>query len=390
MTDQESQGKMKRGETIAGDSESVRPSPESSESEASGRDPVRIATLLILTLCLIFFTLYLRADRVMPYSTQARVVGRTVSIVPQVGGYITSVKVGLHEVVDRSQVLVEIDTLQYQIGVRQARANLDNVIQQIEGASASVAAAVAGLTAASAQENITRRSSERVTAISELDPTAISQADRDRSEAAHLVAIASVEAAKADLRRAEAILGSPGMDNPAIRAAAATLEQAELNLSLSTLTAPSRGAIESMFLEVGHFASPGQPLMTFVSASDVLISANMRENNLANMKPGNPVEFILDVAPGKIFNGTVRSIGLGVSGSAPNDRGTLPKVTTTTGWLRQPQQFPVVINLADDVAGEILRIGAQVSVMVYTGDHPIVNRIGRFAMRVNSILSYLR
>ena len=278
----------------------------------------------------------------------------------------------------------------YQIGVRQARANLDNVIQQIEGASASVAAAVAGLTAASAQENITRRSSERVTAISELDPTAISQADRDRSEAAHLVAIASVEAAKADLRRAEAILGSPGMDNPAIRAAAATLEQAELNLSLSTLTAPSRGAIESMFLEVGHFASPGQPLMTFVSASDVLISANMRENNLANMKPGNPVEFILDVAPGKIFNGTVRSIGLGVSGSAPNDRGTLPKVTTTTGWLRQPQQFPVVINLADDVAGEILRIGAQVSVMVYTGDHPIVNRIGRFAMRVNSILSYLR
>jgi multidrug resistance efflux pump len=390
MTDQESQGKMKRGETIAGDSESVRPSPESSESEASGRDPVRIATLLILTLCLIFFTLYLRADRVMPYSTQARVVGRTVSIVPQVGGYITSVKVGLHEVVDRSQVLVEIDTLQYQIGVRQARANLDNVIQQIEGAGASVAAAVAGLTAASAQENITRRSSERVTAISELDPTAISQADRDRSEAAHLVAIASVEAAKADLRRAEAILGSPGMDNPAIRAAAATLEQAELNLSLSTLTAPSRGAIESMFLEVGHFASPGQPLMTFVSASDVLISANMRENNLANMKPGNPVEFILDVAPGKIFNGTVRSIGLGVSGSAPNDRGTLPKVTTTTGWLRQPQQFPVVINLADDVAGEILRIGAQVSVMVYTGDHPIVNRIGRFAMRVNSILSYLR
>lgn len=390
MTDQESQGKMKRGETIAGDSESVRPSPESSESEASGRDPVRIATLLILTLCLIFFTLYLRADRVMPYSTQARVVGRTVSIVPQVGGYITSVKVGLHEVVDRSQVLVEIDTLQYQIGVRQARANLDNVIQQIEGAGASVAAAVAGLTAASAQENITRRSSERVTAISELDPTAISQADRDRSEAANLVAIASVEAAKADLRRAEAILGSPGMDNPAIRAAAATLEQAELNLSLSTLTAPSRGAIESMFLEVGHFASPGQPLMTFVSASDVLISANMRENNLANMKPGNPVEFILDVAPGKIFNGTVRSIGLGVSGSAPNDRGTLPKVTTTTGWLRQPQQFPVVINLADDVAGEILRIGAQVSVMVYTGDHPIVNRIGRFAMRVNSILSYLR
>ena len=81
---------------------------------------------------------------------------------------------------------------------------------------------------------------------------------------------------------------------------------------------------------------------------------------------------------------------MGVSGSAPNDRGTLPKVTTTTGWLRQPQQFPVVINLADDVAGEILRIGAQVSVMVYTGDHPIVNRIGRFAMRVNSILSYLR
>ena len=36
------------------------------------------------------------------------------------------------------------------------------------------------------------------------------------------------------------------------------------------------------------------------------------------------------------------------------------------------------------------RIGAQVSVMAFTGSHPLLNPIGRFVMRINAILTYLR
>jgi multidrug resistance efflux pump len=361
----------------------------SNEGKGSRRDPVRIVTLLVLAVCVFFFGLYVRADRVMPYSDQARVSGFTVPIVPQVSGYITNIAVGLHEVVEAGQVIVEIDTLQYQIGVRAARAQLDNAILQIDGASAAVQAAAAGVAAARAQEDIARRDFDRIASIRERDPSAISQADRDRAEAGYLGAIAGLEAAEADLRRAEATLGPTGMDNPAVRSALAALEQAEFNLARATITAPSRGAIESLFLDVGHFAAPGQPLLTFVSTAGTWITADMRENNLENLEVGTAVEMLLDVSPGQVFNGTVRSVGLGVS-SQGGSPGALPQVKTTTGWLRQPQQFPVVIDLVDDVPDDLLRIGAQASVMAYTGDYWFLNSIGRFFMRFNAYLSYLR
>jgi multidrug resistance efflux pump len=375
-------------ETAAQEPGAAAAAEEPTEKQGK-RDPVRLATLLILALCVFFFGMYVWADRVMPYTDQARISGYAVPIVPQVGGYITSIPVNLHENVQAGQTLVEIDTLQYQIAVRAARAQLDNAIQQIEGATASVEAAAAGVAAARAQEDIARRDFERISSIRERDPSAISQADRDRAEAGYLGAVASVEAAEADLKRAEATLGPTGADNPSVRAAMASLEQAEFNLARATITAPSSGAIESLYLDVGHFASPGQPLLTFVSTAGTWITADMRENNLENLEPGTPVEVLLDVAPGRVFNGVVRSIGYGVSGKSPDNRGTLPTVSTTTGWLRQPQQFPVIVDLEDPISPEDLRIGAQASVIAYTGDY-ILNPIGRLVMRLNAWLSYLR
>jgi len=363
--------------------------PVGKEGRAKGRDPVRLATLVVLGVCALFFALYVWADRVMPYSDQARVSGYAVPIAPQVSGYVTDIAVGLHEVVEGGDVLVEIDTLQYRIAIRSARAQLDNAIQQVGGATATVEAAAAGVAAARAQETIALRDFERISSIRERDPTAISQADRDRAEAAHLSAVAQVEAAEADLRRAEATLGPGGLDNPSVRAALAALEQAELNLARATIRAPSRGAIESLFLDVGYFASPGQPLLTFVSAAGTWITADMRENNLENLRPGTPVEVLLDVAPGQVFNGVVRSVGLGVGDASRGGPGSLPTVSTSTGWLRQPQQFPVIIDL-EDVPHELLRIGAQASVMAFTGDYWLLNPIGRFVMRLSAYLSYLR
>ncbi len=362
----------------------------SDDTGRPGRDPVRIATLAVLALCVLFFVLYVRADRVMPYTDQARVSGYTVAVVPQVSGYITDIPVSLHQVVHRGQVLVQIDTQSYQIGVRSARAQLDNVVQQISGQSAAVEAAAAKVAAVRAQEDISKREFERIESIRERDEAAISQSDRDRAEAAWLGAVAQVEAAQADVRRLEATLGPVGAANPSVRAAMAGLEQAELNLARTSIRAPSAGAIESLELGVGHFAAAGQALMTFVSTADVWIEADLRENNLANLAPGTPVEILLDAAPGEIFDGVIRSVGLGVGGGIQSSRGSLPSVSQQKGWLRQPQQFPVVIDLADDVPKELLRIGAQASVMVYTGRHPVLNPIGRVLMRFYSLLSYVR
>ncbi|MEE8146500.1 MAG: hypothetical protein V3T24_02755, partial [Longimicrobiales bacterium] len=150
---------------------------EGAPAEGVARDPARLATLVVLSLCVVFFVLYLRADRVMPYSDQARVSGFTVSVVPLVSGYVTDSSVTLHEPVAPGDILVQIDTTQYEIGVRSARAALDNAIQQLGVQSAAVASAAAGLAASRAQESIARRDNERILQISQRNADALSQAD---------------------------------------------------------------------------------------------------------------------------------------------------------------------------------------------------------------------
>jgi multidrug resistance efflux pump len=303
---------------------------------------------------------------------------------------VTDITVGLHEEVEPGRLLVQIDTQAYQIGVRSARAQLDNVLQQIGGQSAGVEAAAAKVAALRAQEDISLREFERIESIRERNASAISQSDRDRAEAAWLGSVAQVQAAEADVRRIEATLGSTGLDNPSVRAAMAGLEQAELNLARTSIRAPSRGAIESLELDVGHFAGAGQALMTFVSTGDVWLQADFRENSLANLAPGVPVEILLDAVPGEVLTGTVRSVGLGVGDATPASRGSLPSVSQQRGWLRQPQQFPVIVDFGDDVPREALRHGAQASVRAFTGRAPLLNPLGRLLMRVYALMSYVR
>ena len=370
--------------------ESEHPPAPAEDPKPKAKDPARLATLVVLFLCVVFFLLYVRADRVMPFSDQARVSGFSVPVVPQVPGYVTEIGVRLHQVVEPGHVLVQLDTTLYQIAVRSSRASLDNALQQLGVSSAGVAAAAAGLAAARAQESIARIQYDRLEQIAGRNANALAQADRDNAEATLEQAEAAVAASEADLERARAALGPEGFDNPSVRGAFAALEDAEFDLAQTTLRAPTRGAIESLQLDIGHFAGAGQPLMTFVSTSDVWIQADMKENNLAYLEPGTPVRILLDVMPGQLFLGTVRSVGFGVHQGSPTSRGELPQVSTTTGWLRQPQRFPVIVDLGDDVPPGMLRVGAQVSVMAFTGREGILRPVGRFVMWFFSIMSYVR
>ena len=141
--------------------------------------------------------------------------------------------------------------------------------------------------------------------------------------------------------------------------AIAALEQAQLNLSFSTIRAPADGVIESYNIDVGFYATAGQPLATFLSPREVWIQADMRENNISNIKPGDRVEFALDVAPGRIFKGEVRSVGYGVATESGTTRGDLPTVSSSRGWLRDPQRFPVIIGLDSPETEGLVRAGGQ-------------------------------
>ena len=191
-------------------------------------------------------------------------------------------------------------------------------------------------------------------------------------------------------RRTREQLGVEGPDNPQLRSAIVALEQAQLDLAFSSLIAPANGVIENFTIDLGHYAQSGQPLATFITAHDVWIEADMRENNISNIEPGATVEFTLDVVPGRVFSGTVRSVGYGVSTGGSSSRGELPTVSSSKGWLRDPQRFPVIIGLNQGAAVGYRRAGGQADVVVYTGKNPILNSIAWVQIRFRSWLSYVR
>ena len=70
----------------------------------------------------------------------------------------------------------------------------------------------------------------------------------------------------------------------------------------------------------------------------------MTENNLGNIDPGDEVAIVLDVMPGEVLKGRVRSIGGGVSTGQQAPPGTLPTIENSRDWLRQAQRFPVAVE----------------------------------------------
>lgn len=273
--------------------------------------------------------------------------------------------------------------------MRKAEADLDNAVQQVGALTATVKSAAGRLGVAKAQLDRAQRNYDRTQNVLEKNPGALSQADKDRTETGLAQAVERLSSAEADLDKAKQQLGMTGPENPQLRAALVTLEQAQLDLAFTSIHAPSRGVIESFNVDVGHYGQVGQPLATFISTHDVWIQADMRENNLGNIEEGEEVEFALDIAPGQIFNGTVRSVGYGVSSGGSNNRGDLPTVSNSQGWLREPQRFPVIIRIEEEALG-LLRSGAQADVIIYAGSNPILNLIGWFQIRISSWLSYVR
>lgn len=354
-----------------------------------GKGSIRKITYVVLVVSAIFFLWYVSADRHTPYTDQGRIQGLITPISPRVSGFVTDIRIKLHSRVRAGDTLFQLDRRPFEIAVAKAEAGIDNATQSIAASSASVKSAAGRLGVARAQLDRAERNWNRVQQVMQENKGALSAADKDQSETAYLQAVEQVASAEAGLERAQQQLGVDGPDNPMIRTAVQTLEQAMLDLEFSSITAPTDGVIESFEIDLGYYASAGQPLTTLISSTDIWIQANLKENNMSRMKIGDEVEFILDIAPGRVFKGKVRSLGFGVATNQTN-KGGLPSVTEKKGWLQDPQRFPVIISCEDEEVVDLYRLGGQVDVVVYTGNNFLLNSIAGFKIRLISLLSYVR
>jgi multidrug resistance efflux pump len=351
----------------------------------------RIGTIILLVLIFGSLLWYFAADRLTPYTSQARVQAFVVPVAAEVAGKVLAVHVKNNDDVERGQPLFDIDPSQYQIALQRSRADYESMRHSVNASVATVEAARASLQAAQADRVKADKDATRQEALYAEDRGAISVRRLEIAQATRIEAHSKEQAAEADLRKAQEAAGDAGDNNAQLRSARSAIEKAELDLAHTKVVAPARGLVTDLRTDVGHFAQAGAPAMTLIAIHDLWIDADMTENNLGNIEPGDQVAIVLDVLPGQVLKGRVRSVGNGVNSSQPAPPGTLPTIQNSRDWLRRAQRFPVAIEFDASDAERLrkARVGGQAEVMVFTDANFLMNMLGAVYIRLMSWLSYL-
>src|SRR5215469_3015638 len=238
-----------------------------------------------------------------------------VKIAPQVAGRVARVLVDDNQIVAAGAPMIEIDPADFQAKLDQALANQASARAALAQARAQQAVVEANAQEATAQvavaqANATNASNqlERDRPLAEQHVVSRQQLDNDianaRSTAATLIAAQKKQAASeaqlavaaSQIEAAQATLAS----------ADAQVDAARLDLSYTKIAAPSGGRVAHKNVSPGDYVQAGQNLMALVP-SEVWITANFKETQLAHMRAGQPVEITIDAYPGLTLRGHVES-----------------------------------------------------------------------------------
>jgi membrane fusion protein, multidrug efflux system len=144
--------------------------------------------------------------------------------------------------------------------------------------------------------------------------------------------------------------------------ARATLEQALLNHQYTELKAPVTGVVSHRSAEVGQVVQPGQPLLALVPLEDIWVTANFKETQLQQIRPGQPASISVDAYGGRKYRGRVDSIAAATGARFS----LLPPENATGNFVKVVQRVPVKIVFEKDQDAEhLLRPGLSVTPTVF-------------------------
>jgi len=306
----------------------------------------------------------------------AQIAGRVVPILPKVGGFVTSIVVEEHQRVAAGALLATIDDRDYRARLNQAEAELQIALAaagkegasgqaeaQLAAARASAAAARSNIDQALANADRAQKDLERIRAL--VKQNMVSPQALDAAEAGARAALAQVRTARDTASSAgEQVTAS----NAALRGALARVEAARalrdlaaLQLAETRIVAPANGTIGTRSVAAGQLLQAGQPLMNLI-ADELWAVANLKETDIARVKPGQTVQLEIDAYPGVAFRGQVESLSP-ASGALFS---LLPPDNATGNFTKVVQRIPVRIKVDSSDAAHPLRPGMSAFVTITT------------------------
>ena len=318
----------------------------------------------------------------------AYVQGNIVQIAPQTAGTVQSIMADDTDYVKEGQIMVRLDPADAKVAFEQAKANLAQAVRQVRTLyvnNGSYTAQIAQRQAevskarndlARAQNDLKRRQALTGNGAVSKEELSHAQSQVDAAQAAVTAAQAAVSTAREQLASNQSLTeGISVNEHPNVQAAAAKVREAYLAMQRVELVSPVSGVVGKRSVQVGQRVAPGTPLMTVVPMNQLWVEANFKENQLRNLRLGQPVKMTADLYGKKIeYTGTVEGLGVG-TGSAFS---LLPAQNATGNWIKVVQRVPVRIALDPKQLEEHpLRVGLSMLV-----DVDIQNQDGKLLAEV--------
>jgi membrane fusion protein (multidrug efflux system) len=404
---------------VADQNEQPTQEQQAPPKDNSKKKLIIIVVVAVLVLGALFF--YWRSTFTED-TDDAQVDGNLYQISARVAGQVVHVDVEEEQFVHAGDPIAEIDPKDYEVALEQAQANLASAEAQYIQATVNVpitnvnvktTLSTSGSDVLSAQASVAQAEAQAQAAKARVDSakaTALkSQLDVDRytplvakdviSKQQYDAAVAQATADQAALDEAQRnvkaqqdmvhqaeqrLAMSIAQDQQsqkngpqqvkvqeaaadaaaaAVKQAQAKVDQAQLNLSYTKVTAPITGIVSKKSVSVGENLSVGQSLMTIVPLEDLWVTANFKETQLKEMKVGQDVKIEVDALGGRKFTGKVQQIG-GATGSSLS---LFPPENATGNYVKVVQRIPVRINFTNldkENGDHALRIGMSTEPVV--------------------------
>lgn len=345
----------------------------------------RVALIAIPVVVLAGLGLWL-SSRNKVSTEDAQVDGHLVSIAAKVQGSVGDLKVRDNEVVKQGQVLLTLDDQDYAAALAKAKAELEEAEARLSASGAETQAAQESYESARkaevavAEANIAVRTANQTKARADLErmkPLAerheISALTFDGYRTAADVADQELAAARKrlDAVRQEVKIRRTGTASArareeasaaAIARARASVKALELQVGYCTVSAPVPGMVTRRTVEPGQIVQPGQTLMMLVPLHDVWVTANFKETQLEDVRPGQEAEVEVDMN-GRTLKGKVDSI----AGSTGSKLSLFPPENAAGNFVKVVQRVPVKILLdTKEAEAAGLRPGLNVTATIHT------------------------
>jgi membrane fusion protein (multidrug efflux system) len=268
--------------------------------------------------------------------------------------------------------LARIEDPDYRTALAGARANVDSaraaiqhLQQQIYQQQLEVVAAQATVATDQAALLFSRQQYSRYSGLAHIGAATVQDSQQWQAHISEKEAALTRDNAQVGVARKQIDVFGAALDQAkaVLVQQQAAAHQAELNLGYTTITAPVNGTVGRRTLRVGQYVQAGTELMEIVPLSAVYVTANYKETQLTDVRPGQPVTIAVDMFPGVPVHGIVNSI----APASGEEFSLLPPDNATGNYTKIVQRIPVKITIDphDPLLGS-LRPGMSVEPTVET------------------------